>query len=89
MISHKSCPGKRELSDLIAGRLASAAEAETVRHVEHCENCQRAVEQLGPSRNELLPPRAYGAELQLETREQALRAFAGRKSQNEPKVVAE
>ena len=73
MISQEICPGKAQLIDLIEGKLADAEEAEAVRHIEDCEECQRAVEQLAPARNELLPLRANGAELQLETREEALK----------------
>ena len=50
MISQEICPGKAQLIDLIEGKLADAEEAEAVRHIEDCEECQRAVEQLARSR---------------------------------------
>jgi serine/threonine protein kinase len=73
MVSHAICPPEPRLKDLIEGKLPDAEEVEVAHHIEHCEKCQRAVEQLAPARDELLPLHVNGAEVQLETREQALK----------------
>ena len=73
MVSHTIFPPEPRLKDLIEGKLLGAEEAEVAHHIEDCEKCQRAVEQLAPARDELLPPHVNGAEVQLETREQALK----------------
>lgn len=73
MVKQQICPTKLQLRNLILGKLADEEESQVAGHVDHCPECQRAVEKLAPSREELLPLQVSGTELQIETREQALK----------------
>ncbi|QDV83734.1 hypothetical protein [Planctomycetes bacterium TBK1r] len=69
------------------GKLADAEEPKVAGHVDHCEECQRAVESLAPAREELWPLRVSGTDLQMETRDQALKIAMQRLHEDEGEAM--